>query len=128
MTIFFKLPPNSGHLSITDKSFKTRRCPLLIGFTVTTFSSNSSERLLLKLSSCLFSLFFSSLGNYLLNWMCEYMKRNSWKFLQIYWRFLTFTWFNEYCEWVDLYMNSLPLRTKVYPIFVFVVGEKEKVF
>ena len=28
VTIFFKLPPNSGHLSITDKFFKTRRCPL----------------------------------------------------------------------------------------------------
>ena len=28
MTIFLKLPPNSGHLSITDKYLKTRRCPL----------------------------------------------------------------------------------------------------
>ena len=128
MTIFFKLPPNSGHLSITDKSFKTRKYPLFIGFTVTTFSWNSSGRLLLKLSSCLFFPFFLESGNYRLNWKCEYMKRNSWKFLQISWRFLTFTWFNEYCEWVDFYMNFLPLRTKVYPIFVFVVGEKEKVF
>ena len=34
MTIFFKLPPNSGRLSITDKFLKTRRCPLLRGFTV----------------------------------------------------------------------------------------------
>ena len=31
MTIFFKLPPNSGHLSMTDKLFKTRRCPLFRG-------------------------------------------------------------------------------------------------
>ena len=29
-----KLPPNSGYLSITDKFFKTRRCPLFRGFTV----------------------------------------------------------------------------------------------
>ena len=128
MTIFFKLPPNSGPLWISDKSFKTRSCPLFRGFTVTTFSSNSSGRLLLKLSSCLLSLSFSSLGNYRLNWKCEYMKRNSWKFLQISWRFLTFTWFNEYFEWADSYMNFLPLRTKVYSIFAFVVGEKEKVF
>ena len=28
VTIFFKLPPNSGHLSKTDKFFKTRGCPL----------------------------------------------------------------------------------------------------
>ena len=28
VTIFFKLPPNSGHLSITDKFFMTRSCPL----------------------------------------------------------------------------------------------------
>ena len=34
MTIFFKLPPNSGHLSITGKFFKTRRCALFRGFTV----------------------------------------------------------------------------------------------
>ena len=33
--IFFKLPPNSGHLSITEKCFKIRRCPLFRGFTVT---------------------------------------------------------------------------------------------
>ena len=31
-------------------------------------------------------------------------------------------------EWVDRYMNFLPLRTKVSSIFVFAVGEKEKVF
>ena len=34
MTIYVKLPPNSGHLSIMDKFFKTRRCPLFRGFTV----------------------------------------------------------------------------------------------
>ena len=34
MTIFFKLPPNGGHLSITEKFLKTRRCPLFSGFTV----------------------------------------------------------------------------------------------
>ena len=34
VTIFFKLPPNSGHLSITDKFFKTSRCPVFRGFTV----------------------------------------------------------------------------------------------
>ena len=34
MTIFFKLPPYAGHLSITDKFFKTRKCPLFRGFTV----------------------------------------------------------------------------------------------
>ena len=34
MTIFFKLPPNSGHLSITDNLPKTHRCQLFRGFTV----------------------------------------------------------------------------------------------
>ena len=34
MAIFVKLPPNSGHLLITDKFFNTRRCPLFRGFTV----------------------------------------------------------------------------------------------
>ena len=29
-----KLTPNNGHLSITDKFFKTRRCPLFRGFTI----------------------------------------------------------------------------------------------
>ena len=37
MTIFVKLPPNSGHLLITDKLFKTRRCPLFRGSTVTAY-------------------------------------------------------------------------------------------
>ena len=35
---------------------------------------------------------------------------------------------HEYFEWVDHYMNFLPLRTKVYSIFAFFVREKEKVF
>ena len=39
-------------------------------------------------------------------------------FLQISWRCLTFAWFNEYFEWVDRYMNLLPLRTKVYSICI----------
>ena len=34
MTVYVKLPPNSEHLSITDKFFKTRRCPLFRGFIV----------------------------------------------------------------------------------------------
>ena len=34
MTIFLKLPPNSRHLSITEKIFKTSRCSLFTGFTV----------------------------------------------------------------------------------------------
>ena len=34
MKIFVKLPPNSGQLLVTDKFFKTRRCPLFWGFTV----------------------------------------------------------------------------------------------
>ena len=34
VTILFKLPPNTEHLSIRDKYFKTRRCPLFRGFTV----------------------------------------------------------------------------------------------
>ena len=37
VTIFFKLPLNSKHLSTTDKFFKTGRCPLLRGFTVLYF-------------------------------------------------------------------------------------------
>ena len=38
VTIFSKLPLSSGHLSITDKFLKTRRCPLFRVFTV--FASN----------------------------------------------------------------------------------------
>ena len=57
----------------------------------------------------LFSLSFSSFGDCQLNWKCEYMKRNSWKFLQISWRFFTFIWFNEYFEWLDRYTSSLHL-------------------
>ena len=34
VTIFVKLPLNSGHLLITDKFFKTRRCPLCRGSTI----------------------------------------------------------------------------------------------
>ena len=34
MTVYVKLPPDSEHLSITDKFFKTRRCPLFGGFIV----------------------------------------------------------------------------------------------
>ena len=34
MTIFLKLPPNSGHVSMTEKIFKTSRCSLFTGFTV----------------------------------------------------------------------------------------------
>ena len=34
LTIFFKLPPNSGHHSTMDKFFKTRGCPLSRTFTV----------------------------------------------------------------------------------------------
>ena len=48
------LPPNSGHLSITDKYFETRRCPLFRGFTVLIL-------LLLLLSSSLLLLLFSIL-------------------------------------------------------------------
>ena len=32
MTIFVKLPPNNGYLLITDKFFKTHRCPLFRDF------------------------------------------------------------------------------------------------
>ena len=39
VTVFFKLPPNSRHLSITDKFLKTRRCPLFRGFTVFALST-----------------------------------------------------------------------------------------
>ena len=34
VTIFAKLPSNSGHLLITEKIFKNRMCPLFRGFTV----------------------------------------------------------------------------------------------
>ena len=34
VAIFAKLPPNSRSLLITDKFFKTHRCPLFRGFTV----------------------------------------------------------------------------------------------
>ena len=34
VTIFLKLPSNSGHLSITDKFLKTRRRPLFRDFTI----------------------------------------------------------------------------------------------
>ena len=34
MRAYVKLPPNSGHLSITDNFFKSRRCPLFRAFAV----------------------------------------------------------------------------------------------
>ena len=34
MTVYVKLSPNSGHLSITDKFFMTRKCLLFRGFTI----------------------------------------------------------------------------------------------
>ena len=74
----------------------------------------------------LFSLSFSSFGNCQLNWKCEYMKRNSWKFLQISWRFFTFIWFNKYFEWLDRYTSSLHLlweKRKKYFIFVWLIGK-----
>ena len=37
VTIFFELPPNSGHLSITEKFFNIRKCALFRGFTVRTY-------------------------------------------------------------------------------------------
>ena len=36
-TISVKLPPNKEHLLITEKFFKTLRCPLFRGFTVFLF-------------------------------------------------------------------------------------------
>ena len=47
VTIFLKLPPNSGHLSITDKFFKTRRCPLIRGITVLVYKKSSQYQKLL---------------------------------------------------------------------------------
>ena len=39
--IFVRLPPNSGHLLITDKTLKTRKCPLFRGFTVFSYVYNA---------------------------------------------------------------------------------------
>ena len=38
-------PPNSRHLSITDKFFKIRSCPLFRGFTVFQISEKEKDRL-----------------------------------------------------------------------------------
>ena len=43
MTICFKLPPNSGHFSITEKFVKTNRCLLFRGFTVYDFRRLSTN-------------------------------------------------------------------------------------
>ena len=43
MTICFKLPPNSGYLSITDKFVKNSRCLLFRGFTVYDFCRLSTN-------------------------------------------------------------------------------------
>ena len=45
MRIFLKLPPNSRHLSITDKFVKTRRCPLFRGFPVLPLLSYSNHQI-----------------------------------------------------------------------------------
>ena len=67
MTIFVKLPPNSGHLQITDKFFKIRMCLLFRGFTI-----KQTGVLDLFQFSCLFSSFLifsksSGILVYLLN-------------------------------------------------------------
>ena len=53
MTVFVKLPPSIGHLSITDIFFKTRGCPLFRGFTVSIskieFESHCNIPVLLQL-------------------------------------------------------------------------------
>ena len=116
--------------TLLKKRLRYRCFPLNFAkFLRTPFLYNTSGRLLLKVSFFLFFSFsFSCFGNCQLNWKCEYMKGNSWKFLQNSWSFLTFSWFYEYFEWVDCYMNFLPLRSKVCFIFAFAVGEKEKIF
>ena len=43
----FKLPPNSGHLSTTDKFFKTRRYPLFRGSIVLMF-----DKIIIRESEC----------------------------------------------------------------------------
>ena len=57
-----------------------------------------------------FPFFFWSFGNY------RFESVNIWSvilesFCKSIGLFLTFTWFNEYFEWVDRYMNFLPLRS-----------------
>ena len=42
MTIFVKLPPNSGHFLIKDKFIKTHRYPLFRGFTL--YNDGYNER------------------------------------------------------------------------------------
>ena len=58
VTIFVNLPPNSGHVSIADKFFKTRRCPLFGGFTILHITENlttgTTFHQFLGLSKCLF--------------------------------------------------------------------------
>ena len=49
MTIFLKLPPNSGHLSITDKFFETQRYLLFRCFTVSKLTSKIHPWKYLKL-------------------------------------------------------------------------------
>ena len=43
VTVFFKLPHNSGHLSIADKFLKTRRCSLFRAFTVLCWLNNKKK-------------------------------------------------------------------------------------
>ena len=49
MTIFDKLPPNGGQLSVMDNFFKTCKCPLFRGFTVILWcSGRNCAKLVLK--------------------------------------------------------------------------------
>ena len=49
MTVYVKLPPNSRHLSLKDKFFKTCRCPLK-GFTVIISMEGAKDIVLVSLS------------------------------------------------------------------------------
>ena len=54
MTIFVKLPPKSGHLTLTtEKFFKARRCPLFRGFNVLSYKGKVEETTLKLLRNTL---------------------------------------------------------------------------
>ena len=56
MTVYVKLPPNSGHLPVTDKFFNTRRCPLFRSFTVDLSQTFNIRILAILWLSALFGL------------------------------------------------------------------------
>ena len=62
MTVYVKLPPNSGHLSIRDKFIKVRSCTLFRGFTV--YKNNSAKRPVLYLQTVQYNIYLQTVEIY----------------------------------------------------------------